>query len=87
MVAAAPGNWIAPVARILAAVVASRVSSQTLGAFLADVSREDLTALRELVEAGKVRPVIDRTFPFEQVPEAVRYLESGRALGKIVVTM
>jgi NADPH:quinone reductase-like Zn-dependent oxidoreductase len=46
-----------------------------------------LVVLRELIEAGKVRPVIDRTFPLSQVPEAMRYLESGRARGKVVVTI
>jgi NADPH:quinone reductase-like Zn-dependent oxidoreductase len=43
--------------------------------------------MKELIEAGKVRPVIDRTFPLSQVPEAMRYLESGRAVGKVVITI
>jgi NADPH:quinone reductase-like Zn-dependent oxidoreductase len=43
--------------------------------------------MKELIEAGKVRPVIDRTFPLSQVPEAMRYLESGRAAGKVVITI
>jgi NADPH:quinone reductase-like Zn-dependent oxidoreductase len=43
--------------------------------------------LKELIEAGKVTPVIDRTFPLSEVPEAIRYLESGQARGKLVVAV
>jgi NADPH:quinone reductase-like Zn-dependent oxidoreductase len=46
-----------------------------------------LVVLKELIEAGKVTPVIDRTFPLSEVPEAIRYLESGHATGKIVITV
>jgi NADPH:quinone reductase-like Zn-dependent oxidoreductase len=46
-----------------------------------------LVVMKELIEAGKVTPVIDRTFPLSQVPEAMRYLESGRAVGKVVITI
>jgi NADPH:quinone reductase-like Zn-dependent oxidoreductase len=46
-----------------------------------------LIVMKELIEAGKVTPVIDRTFPLSQVPEAMRYLESGRAIGKVVITV
>jgi NADPH:quinone reductase-like Zn-dependent oxidoreductase len=46
-----------------------------------------LVVLKELIEAGKITPVIDRTFPLSEVPEAMRFLESGRAQGKIVITL
>ena len=46
-----------------------------------------LVVLKELIEAGKVTPVIDRTFPLSEVPDAMRYLESGRATGKVVITV
>ena len=85
MIAPAPGNWIGPIVRIAGAVAASRLSSQRLGAFLSSVSREDLAALRDLVEAGKVRPIVDRSFGFHEVPEAIAYMESGRSHGKIVI--
>ena len=81
------GNWIGPLVRIAGAVLVSRVSKQTMRAFLADVSREDLLLLKELIEAGKLRPVVDRTYPFEEIPEAIRYLESGRASGKVVISV
>ena len=47
--------------------------------------REDLLVLKELIEAGKVTPVIDRTYPLSEVPEAIRHLEEGHARGKIVI--
>ena len=46
-----------------------------------------LVVLKDLIEAGKITPFIDRTFPLREVPEAIRYLETGRARGKIVVTV
>jgi NADPH:quinone reductase-like Zn-dependent oxidoreductase len=46
-----------------------------------------LVVLKELIEARKVTPVIDRTFPLSEVPEAIRYLESGKAAGKVVITV
>jgi NADPH:quinone reductase-like Zn-dependent oxidoreductase len=46
-----------------------------------------LVVLKELIEAGKMMPVIDRTYPLRDVPEAIRYLESGRVRGKLVVTV
>jgi NADPH:quinone reductase-like Zn-dependent oxidoreductase len=47
---------------------------------------EDVVLLKELIEAGKVTPVIDRTYPLAEVPEALRYLEAGHAQGKVVIT-
>jgi len=46
-----------------------------------------LEVLHELLEAGKVTPVVDRTFPLSEVPEAIRYLRAGRAHGKVVITV
>jgi NADPH:quinone reductase-like Zn-dependent oxidoreductase len=49
--------------------------------------QEDLEELRELLEAGKVTPVVDRTFPLSEAPDAIRYLREGRARGKVVITV
>lgn len=46
-----------------------------------------LIVMKELIEAGKITPVIDRTFPLSEVPEAIRYLGSGQAAGKVVITV
>ena len=50
-------------------------------------SGKDLAALKELIEAGKVTPVIDRTYPFSQTPEALGYASAGHARGKVVITV
>ncbi|HEU4396587.1 MAG TPA: NAD(P)-dependent alcohol dehydrogenase [Actinomycetota bacterium] len=81
------GRWIGPIGRIIKAVVLSPFVSQRLAPFEAKRSREDLQAVKELIEAGKVSPVIDRTYPLSEVPEAIRYLEEGHARGKIVITV
>ncbi|MGH2444598.1 MAG: NAD(P)-dependent alcohol dehydrogenase [Candidatus Limnocylindria bacterium] len=87
MVAPGPGQWIGPVARIGWAIISSRFSDRKVRPFLADASRDDMFVLRELIEAGKITPVIDRTFPFDQIPDAIRYVEEGRARGKVVITV
>jgi NADPH:quinone reductase-like Zn-dependent oxidoreductase len=46
-----------------------------------------MALLRELLENGKLTPVIDRTFPLSEVPEAIRYLQAGRVQGKVVITV
>jgi len=50
-------------------------------------NKKDLLFIKELLEAGKVKPVIDRCYPFSEVPEAIRYLEEGHAQGKVVITV
>jgi len=50
-------------------------------------NREDLNAITELIVAGKVRPVIDRTYTFDEIPEAMRYVSDGHAKGKVVITI
>ena len=72
---------------MLKAVVLSRFVSQKLLPFMAHLSKDDLMVVRELLEAGKVTPVIDRSYPLSDVPEAIRYLEEGHARGKVVITM
>jgi NADPH:quinone reductase-like Zn-dependent oxidoreductase len=46
-----------------------------------------MLVLKDLVESGKVTPVIDRSYPLAEVPEAIRYMETGRARGKVVITI
>ena len=66
----------------------SRIGSKRIGLNTWKPNKkEDLTLLAELFEAGKVVPVIDRRYPLSEVPEALRYLEEGHALGKIVITV
>ncbi len=65
----------------------SRMSGKKMMAMLAKSSQQDLTLIKEWVEAGKVMPVMDRCFPLSRVAEALHYVEAGHAKGKVVVTM
>ncbi len=55
--------------------------------FVAKVTKDDLAALGDLLVAGTVRPVIDRTYPLSQAPDALAYLGEGHAKGKVVITV
>jgi NADPH:quinone reductase-like Zn-dependent oxidoreductase len=72
-------------ARALIAPVLSRFTARKFVIFMAKVRRKDLNILRELMEAGKVTPVIDRRYSLSEVPEAIRYLEEGHARGKVII--
>ena len=88
MVVGAPeGRWFAPLRRPILAIVMSKFVSQRMLPFLARINQDDLVVLKELIEAGVVTPVIDRTYPLSQTAEAVRYQEGGHALGKVVITV
>jgi NADPH:quinone reductase-like Zn-dependent oxidoreductase len=86
MVAPQPGQWIGPVVRVIGAVVTTRMGARPARAFLAEPSRDDLLVLKGLVEAGKIAPVIERTYSFEEIPDAIRHVEGGHARGKVVIT-
>jgi NADPH:quinone reductase-like Zn-dependent oxidoreductase len=60
---------------------------QKLGTFVNKENHEDMLVLKELVESGEVTPIIDRTYPLVEVPEAIRYLEEGHARGKVVISV
>lgn len=72
---------LGPMTRLVGGLVRMRLLRQPIAMFLAAVRTEDLEALTGLMEAGKLRPAIDRTYSLEQVPEALRYVESGNARG------
>jgi NADPH:quinone reductase-like Zn-dependent oxidoreductase len=80
------GRWFGGLDRQLRTLMLAPFVSHRLRLLVALARKEDLAVLKELIEAGKVMPVIDRTFPLSEGREAVRYLESGHARGKIVVT-
>ena len=65
----------------------SKNSSKEMGILMAYPDKEDLVLLRQLIESGKVAPVIDRRYPLSGVPEALGYLETGQAQGKVVITV
>jgi len=63
------------------------VGKQKMGALTSTPNQKDLLFIKELLESGKIRPVIDRRYPLSEVPEAIRYLEEGHAKGKVVITL
>jgi NADPH:quinone reductase-like Zn-dependent oxidoreductase len=81
------GRWLGGTDRQLRATILSRFVDQKLGTFVARQNRKDLILLKKLVESGKLTPVIDRTYPLAEAPEAIRYLEEGHARGKVVLTV
>jgi NADPH:quinone reductase-like Zn-dependent oxidoreductase len=82
------GRWLGGFDRqILRAPVLSAFVRQRLRPFMAKERSEDLVVLKEFIEAGKVTPVINRTYPLSEVAEAIRYLEGGHARGKVVITL
>jgi NADPH:quinone reductase-like Zn-dependent oxidoreductase len=85
-VGAPHGRWIAPVDRLLKALVLSLFVSGVVP-LVPKSGKDDLTAVRELIEAGKVTPVIDRIYKLNEVPDAIRYWEEGHARGKVVITL
>jgi NADPH:quinone reductase-like Zn-dependent oxidoreductase len=65
----------------------SRKDGQHFGTFVKAAKPQDLAFLKDLVDAGKVAPVIDRRYPLREVAEAIRYVEAGHAHGKVVITV
>ena len=81
------GRWLGGFDRSLRAVLLSlSFVSQTLAMLASSENSEDLRAVRDLIESGKVTPAIDRTYPLSETPAAIRYVSDGRARGKVVIT-
>jgi NADPH:quinone reductase-like Zn-dependent oxidoreductase len=81
------GNWIGPLSGPLKALISSPFVHHEHATLLAELNKEDLTILADLMQSGKVTPVIDRRYPLSETAEAIRYLETGRARGKVVITL
>jgi NADPH:quinone reductase-like Zn-dependent oxidoreductase len=81
------GGWLGGTDRQFRALLLSRFVSQKLVTFIAKENYEDMIVLKELIESGKLTPVIDRTYPLAEAPEAIRYLEEGHAQRKIVIAV
>jgi len=75
-------------ANALKAAVYSKFVKQKMGMMMADPSTKDLTLLADMMQSGKIKPVIDRTYKsLSEIPEAIRYVEEGHARGKVVITV
>jgi NADPH:quinone reductase-like Zn-dependent oxidoreductase len=81
------GRVIGPLGRMLEALALNPFVQQRLVSFIADVTAEDLRALRALIEDGAVTPVIARTCSLEEVPDAIRLVETGHTRGKVIIAV
>ncbi len=82
-----PGHVFGPIAVLLKAIVVNLFVSQRLRPLPSKEKREELLSVTELIEAGKLTPVVDRTYPLAETADGVRYVEQGHTRGKAVVTV
>ena len=87
LVGGSGGRWFMGTGRTLRAMVVSPFVGQRLRSFLSKPRGADLVVLKELIEAGKVTPVIDRAFPLSETAEAIRYVGERSTQGKTVITV
>jgi NADPH:quinone reductase-like Zn-dependent oxidoreductase len=87
VIAGAPKQVGGFLMRAAAAPVVSRFTSRKVRMFMAKMNHEDLSAIAELIERGKVRPVIDRCYELDEAAKAMQYVEEGHARGKVVISM
>jgi NADPH:quinone reductase-like Zn-dependent oxidoreductase len=80
-------HWFASGGRVISAHVLNRFVSHKLRPFVVSPKLEDLVVLRELIEAGKLTPVIDRTYPLSEASQAIGQVGKGHARGKVTITM
>ena len=87
VVGGAKGNWLAPLIRPIGAIILSPFVDQQFKLLLADLNRTDLNQLAEYMQSGALSSVIDREFTLDEIRGAIEYSESGRARGKIIITL
>src|SRR5437588_859396 len=80
-------RWIGPFGRVIQTLVASPFVSQKMGMMMAELKKSDLTILGDMMQSGKVKPVIDRQYKLSELPAAIAYLEEGHARGKVIITV
>jgi NADPH:quinone reductase-like Zn-dependent oxidoreductase len=80
-------RWFAGGGRVVSALLLSRFVTQKLRPFVMSKKREDLVVLKDLIEAGKITPVIDRPYPLSEIAQAIGYVGEGHSRGKVVITV
>src|SRR5438874_3690636 len=80
-------RWIGPFGRLIQTLVVSPFVSQKMGMMMAELKKSDLAILGDMMQSGKVKPVIDRTYKLSELPAAIAYLEEGHAREKVVITV
>jgi len=81
------GDWFGPMMSPIKALMMSPFVGQKLGLMIAQMRKEDLGVLSDLMQAGELTPVIDRRYHLSEVPDAIRYSEEGHARGKIIINL
>ncbi|MBI5267352.1 MAG: NAD(P)-dependent alcohol dehydrogenase [candidate division Zixibacteria bacterium] len=81
------GDWLGPLTGLLTVLIVSWFVRQHVTGMIARITRQDLVKLAELIESGKMKPVIDRRYTFGEVREAMSYLEEGHVRGKLVIVL
>jgi NADPH:quinone reductase-like Zn-dependent oxidoreductase len=81
------GRWLGPFGRVIASKLLGIFISQRVGTFEAKANSEDLETLRAMIEAGQVKPVIERTYSLSETPEAIRQVEKGHVRGKLAIAV
>ena len=79
------GNWLGPLVRPISAMLMAPFVDQELGMFISQFSQDDLQALADLMASGELTPVVDREYTLAETADAIRYLEEGRARGKVII--
>src|SRR5256886_6426593 len=80
-------RWIGPFGRVIQTLLLSPFVSQKMGMMMAELKKSDLAILGDMMQSGKLKPVIDRTYKLSELPAAIAYLEEGHARGKVVITV
>ena len=87
MIGGASEGFLSPLVNPIKALFMAPFIDQNFAMFVATMNSDDLATLAELMRSGEITPVIDRRYPLNEVPAAIRYSEEGHARGKILVTM
>jgi len=80
-------RWMGPIGPVIKTMLLKPFISQEMNMMMSEVKKEDLTLLADLMQSGKVTPVVDKTYLFSEIREAVRHVETGRARGKVIVDL
>jgi NADPH:quinone reductase-like Zn-dependent oxidoreductase len=80
-------SWLGPLTTLIKAYFVSPFVKQKMLFMLAQSTQDDLNLLRDLMQDGKLTPVIDRRYPLAETPQAISYLEQGHAKGKVIITV
>ena len=80
-------GWIGSMGKPLKALIMKPFVSQQMGMMMAELKQSDLSFIADLMQNGKVKPVIDRTYKLSEIQQAIAYVEEGHARGKVIITV